>query len=160
MPRERQTRGFVRRGGRSQALQLGVTLRPKSKLTPPRYQTLLARDVPLVSLPQEGGSVRVIAGEFGGAKGPARTFTPVNLLDVDLRAGHSVRLNLRDGFSGALYVLKGRILVNRESASETELVVLDREGDEVLIEATSDARLFVMNGAPIDEPLEIGRAHV
>jgi len=72
---------------------------------------------------------------------------------VDLRAGHSVRLNLRDGFSGALYVLKGRILVNRESASETELVVLDREGDEVLIEATSDARLFVMNGAPIDEPL-------
>jgi len=144
---------FTRRGGRFQALQLWVNLPAKSKMTPPRYQTLLARDVPLVSLPQEGGSVRVIAGEFGGAKGPARTFTPVNLLDVDLRAGHSVRLNLRDGFSGALYVLKGRILVNRESASETELVVLDREGDEVLIEATSDARLFVMNGAPIDEPL-------
>ena len=144
---------FTRRGGRFQALQLWVNLPAKSKMTPPRYQTLLARDVPLVSLPQEGGSVRVIAGEFGGAKGPARTFTPVNLLDVDLRAGHSVRLNLRDGFSGALYVLKGRILVNRERASETELVVLDREGDEVLIEAASDARLFVMNGAPIDEPL-------
>jgi len=103
--------------------------------------------------PQDGGWVRVIAGEFGGAKGPARTFTPVNLLDVHLRGGHSVRLNLRDGFTGALYVLKGSIAVNSESASETELVVLDREGDEVLIEATSDARLFVMNGAPIDEPL-------
>src|SRR5882672_5554170 len=120
---------FTRRGGRFQALQLWVNLPAKSKMTPPRYQTLLAQDVPAVSLPQDGGSVRVIAGEFGGAKGPARTFTPVNLLDVDLRAGNS------------------------ESASETELVVLDREGDEVLIEATSDARLFVMNGAPIDEPL-------
>ncbi len=144
---------FTRRGGRFQALQLWVNLPAKSKMTPPRYQTLLAQDVPVVSLPQDGGSVRVIAGEFGGAKGPARTFTPVNLLDVDLRGGHSVRLNLRDGFSGALYVLKGRIVVNSESASETELVVLDREGDEVLIEAASDARLFVMNGQPIDEPV-------
>src|SRR5207245_4045233 len=104
------------------------------------------------SVPQDGGSVRVIAGGFGGAKGPARTFTPVSLLGVNLRAGRSVRLNLRDGFSGALYVLKGRIAVNSERASETELVVLDREGDEVLIEAASDARLFVMNGAPVDEP--------
>src|SRR6266446_1574512 len=140
-------------GGRFQALQLWVNLPAQSKLTPPRYQTLLAQDLPVVSLPQGGGSVRVIAGEFGGAKGPARTFTPVNLFDVDLHSGHRVRLNLRDGFSGALYVLKGRIVVNSESASETELVVLDREGDEVLIEATSDARLFVMNGAPIDEPV-------
>src|SRR5205807_449595 len=80
------------------------------------------------SLRRDGGLVRVIAGGFGSAKGPARTFTPVNLLDVNLRAGHSVRLNLRDGFSGALYVLKGRIVVNNERASETELVVLDREG--------------------------------
>jgi len=144
---------FTRRGGRFQALQLWVNLPAKSKMTPPRYQTLLARDIPAVSLPRDGGLVRVIAGGFGSAKGPARTFTPVNLLDVNLRAGHSVRLNLRDGFSGALYVLKGRIVVNNERASETELVVLDREGDEVLIEAASDARLFVMNGAPIDEPL-------
>ncbi len=104
---------FTRRGGRFQALQLWVNLPAKSKMTPPRYQTLLARDVPVVSLPQDGGSVRVIAGGFGGAKGPARTFTAVNLLDVNLRAGHSVRLDLRDGFSGALYVLKGRIAVNR-----------------------------------------------
>src|SRR6267143_1664097 len=130
---EMHSPAFTRCGGRFQALQLWVNLPAKSKMTPPRYQTLLAQDVPVVGLPQEGGAVRVIAGEFGGAKGPARTFTPVSLLDLDLRAGHSVRLNLRDGFSGALYVLKGRIVVNSESASENELVV--------------------MNGAPIDEPL-------
>jgi len=84
-----------------------VNLPAKSKMTPPRYQTLLARDVPLVSLPQDRGSVRVIAAEFGGAKGPARTFTPVSLLDLDLRGGHSVRLICATASAAALYVAEG-----------------------------------------------------
>ena len=71
--------------------------------------------------------VRVIAGEYHGAKGPAQTFTPVNLFDVRLRAGQKLRLNLRDGYSAGLYVVEGRILVNGEKASATELAVLDRE---------------------------------
>jgi redox-sensitive bicupin YhaK (pirin superfamily) len=143
---------FTRRGGRFEVLQLWVNLPAKSKMTPPRYQTLLARDIPVVPLDQ-GGSVRVIAGEFAGARGPAQTFTPVNVLDVRLPANGRAMLNLRDGYSAALYVLKGRINVNGEAASETELVVLDRAGDEVEIEALSDATVFVMNGAPIDEPV-------
>jgi quercetin 2,3-dioxygenase len=144
---------FTRRGGRFQALQLWVNLPAKSKMTPPRYQTLLAKDIPVVSLPQDGGSLRVIAGEFGGAKGPANTFTPVNLLDLRLRTGRRVRLDLRDGFAAALYILKGKIAVNGEAANETELVVFDRKGDEVEIEANTDATVFVMNGEPIDEPV-------
>jgi hypothetical protein len=116
-------------------------------MTPPRYQTLLAADIPVVD------SVRVIAGEFGGVKGPARTFTPVNLLDARLRAGRPLRLDLRDGFSAGLYVVTGRTIVNGEAANEGELVVLDRKGEEVTIEAAADATVFVMNGAPIDEPV-------
>ncbi len=143
---------FTRRGGRFEVLQLWVNLPAKSKMTQPSYQTLLARDIPVVSLPG-GGSVRVIAGEFGGAKGPARTFTPVNLLDVRLPAGARVRLSLRDGYTAGLYVLKGKVAVNGEAANGTELVILDRKGDEVLIEALADATVFVMNGAPIDEPV-------
>jgi redox-sensitive bicupin YhaK (pirin superfamily) len=108
-----------------------------------------------VKLPEDGGSVRVIAGEFGGTKGPANTFTPVNLLDVRLRAGHRVSLNLRDGYTAALFVMKGRIVVNRdEPAHEGELVVFQRQGDEAVIEAGADAIVFVMNGQPIDEPIE------
>jgi quercetin 2,3-dioxygenase len=144
---------FTRRGGRFHALQLWVNLPAKSKMSEPRYQTLLARDIPEVALPQDGGSVRVIAGEFGGARGPAQTFTPVNLLLLRLRAGHSVRLDLHDGFAAALYVLEGKLGVNGETATETELVVLDRQGDEVQIAAESDALVFVMNGQPIDEPV-------
>jgi redox-sensitive bicupin YhaK (pirin superfamily) len=128
-------------------VQLWVNLPAKFKMTPPRYQTLLARDIPVV----EG--VRVIAGEFRGAKGAAQTFTPITLLDVRLKNESSLRLNLRDGYSAGLYVLEGKIAVNGEAAGAGELVVLDRKGDEVELRAQSDAIVFVMNGAPIDEPV-------
>jgi redox-sensitive bicupin YhaK (pirin superfamily) len=145
--KEMHSDAFTRRGGRFHALQLWVNLPAKSKMTPPRYQTLLAADIPAVD------GVRVIAGEFRGARGPARTFTPVNLLDARVRAGQQLRLNLGDGFSAGLYVVQGKITVNGEAATEGELVVLDRKGDEVAVDAVSDATVFIMNGAPIDEPV-------
>jgi len=151
--KELHGREFARRGGRFEMLQLWVNLPAKSKMTAPAYQTLLARDIPSVELAEGGGSVRVIAGEFRGAKGPARTFTPINLLDLQLNAGHRVKLDLRDGYTAALFVLKGGIAVNGEDAREAELVVLERDGGEVTIEAKSDATVFVMNGEPIDEPI-------
>ena len=138
---------FTRRGGRFQALQLWVNLPAKSKMAPPRYQTLSAASIPVVD------GVRVIAGEYAGVKGPAQTFTPVNLLDVRLRAGQTLRLNLREGFSAGLYVVSGEASINGQTAHATELIVLDRQGDEVQLAATSDAIVFVMNGAPIDEPV-------
>jgi redox-sensitive bicupin YhaK (pirin superfamily) len=120
-------------------------------MTAPRYQDLSKETIP--SVPAEGGTVRVIAGEYGGVKGPAQTFTPVNLFDVRLRAGQKLRLNLRDGFSAGLYVVDGDVSVNGQDVHATELAVLDHAGDEVELQAGSDAIVFVMNGAPIDEPV-------
>ena len=145
--KEMHSDAFTRRGGKFHALQLWVNLPAKSKMTPPRYQTLLARDIPVVD------SVRVIAGEFHGVQGPAQTFTPVTLLEVRLQEKQSLRLNLRDGFSAGLYVVQGQISANGENAAQGELVVLDRKGDEVVLDAVTDAIVFVMNGAPIDEPV-------
>jgi quercetin 2,3-dioxygenase len=152
--KEMHGHGFARRGGRFEVLQLWVNLPAKSKMTAPKYQTLLARDVPVVSLPRDAGSVRVIAGEFGGAKGPARTFTPIELLDVRLRAGARIRLDLHEGHSVALFILEGKVVVNgAEAANERELVVFEHEGEGVEIESASGASLFVMSGQPIDEPI-------
>ncbi len=134
---------FTRRGGPFHALQLWVNLPAASKMTPPRYQTLLSSDIPVVD------GVRVIAGEYRGAKGPAQTFTPVTLLEAHLRAGQSLRLDLRDSDSAGLYVVQGKL----RDAGEGELVVLDRKGEGALIEAVTDAVVFVMSGAPIDEPV-------
>jgi len=97
---------FTRRGGKFHALQLWVNLPAKSKMTAPRYQTLTASSIPVVD------GVRVIAGEYNGVKGPAQTFTPVNLFDVRLQAGQKLRLNLRDGYSAGIYVVDGKLTVN------------------------------------------------
>jgi quercetin 2,3-dioxygenase len=145
---------FTRRGGRFEVLQLWVNLPAKLKMTAPQYQGLVAADFPTVNLADEAGSVRVIAGEFGNAKGPASTFTPIRLFDVKLRAGKSLRLRLGEGWSAGLFVLDGKITLNgADSAEREELVVLERAGDEILIDAATDAKLFVMSGEPIDEPI-------
>jgi redox-sensitive bicupin YhaK (pirin superfamily) len=143
---------FTRKGGRFHALQLWVNLPAKSKMSAPKYQTLLAREIPTVNL-TGGASLRVIAGEFRGAKGPASTFTPVDLFELRIPAGRDTDLVLRKGFSAGLYVVQGKITVNRESASEGELIVLDRNGSEVAIEASADALVFVMSGEAINEPV-------
>jgi redox-sensitive bicupin YhaK (pirin superfamily) len=145
---------FTRRGGRFEVLQLWVNLPAKLKMTAPQYQGLVAADFPTIKLADEAGSVRVIAGDFEDAKGPARTFTPIKLFDLKLRAGKSLRLRLGDGWSSGLFVVDGKITVNgAESAEREQLVVFERAGDEVLIEAAADAKLFVMSGEPIDEPI-------
>jgi len=145
---------FTRRGGAFEVLQLWVNLPARSKMTAPKYQPLVAADFPRVRLPEDAGSVRVLAGDFGAVRGPASTFTPIRLLDLRLRAGRKTRLPLGEGWSAALFLLEGRIEVNGvEAADREELVVFERAGDVVEVEALADARLFVMAGQPIDEPI-------
>lgn len=146
--------GFTRRGGRFEALQLWVNLPAASKMTTPMYQPLLAKDFPVVKLAHDAGTARLIAGELGGARGPAATFTPIHLYDLHLRAGHHVRLRLHDGYTAAFFVMKGSIAVNDgQAAHEAQLVVFERNGDDADVSATKDATVFVMNGQPIDEPI-------
>jgi quercetin 2,3-dioxygenase len=145
--KEFHSEAMTRRGGRFHGLQLWVNLPAKFKMTPPRYQTLTARDIPVVD------GVRVIAGEFGGAKGPAQTFTPITLLVAHLRHGNSLKLDLRDGYSAALYVAEGKIEANGEAVAAGELAVFDRKGSQATITAQADAIVFVMNGEPINEPV-------
>jgi redox-sensitive bicupin YhaK (pirin superfamily) len=152
--KEMHSADFTQHGGRFEMLQLWVNLPSHLKMVEPRYQELLEKDIPIVELPGNGGYVRVIAGQFAGTKGPAKTFTPIDLLEVRLPAGESVQLDLCDGHTGALVVMKGEITLNDlEAAHETELVVLQREGQGVTLKARQDATIFVMSGEPIDEPI-------
>ena len=120
----------------------------------PHYQAIVANDIPDVALPDDAGRVRVIAGEFEGKRGPARTFTPIDVYDVSLRAGKSLTLPLPDGHTTAIALLRGPLRVNgTHDAQAPSVVQFAREGDEIRIEATSDATFLVLSGAPIDEPI-------
>jgi quercetin 2,3-dioxygenase len=151
---EKHSTDFTQKGGMLEMVQLWVNLPAKYKMNPPSYQTILSRQIPTAELPDSAGAVRVIAGEFGGLKGPARTFTPINLLEVRLKAGHGAVLTLPRGYTTALFVLHGELgLVDSEQAGAMDLVLLTREGDCIKLDARTDTTLLVLNGAPIDEPV-------
>ena len=131
-----------------------MNLRAKDKRANPGYQTLLRAQIPTVALPQDAGTVRVIAGEYGGHKGPAKTFTPINLWDVNLRAGKSAELPLPDGHTTTFLVLCGEVVANGEGkAGEGDLAIFERSGEDIRVTARSEAKLLVMDGEPIAEPV-------
>jgi quercetin 2,3-dioxygenase len=86
---------WAKRGGALQAIQLWVNLPKSSKMSAPGYQTIVNDQIPIVQLDGEAGSLRVIAGSVGGVKGPAKTFTPIELYDLRQRAGPSMRCRSR-----------------------------------------------------------------
>ena len=151
---EFHSQDFTRKGGPFQMVQLWVNLRAKDKSAKAGYQTLLKAQIPNVELPQDAGTVRVIAGEYGGQKGPAKTFTPINLWDVNLRAGKSAELPLPDGHTTTFLVLSGEVTVNGErDAGEGDLAIFARTGASITVKAKTDAKLLVMDGEPITEPV-------
>lgn len=150
--REYHEAEFARRGGRMHMLQVWVDLPRASKMAAPRYQALTADAIARVEL--ERARVRVIAGEFGGARGPARTFSPVTLLDASLRAGAHFEVDLPAHHNAALLVIEGELaLAGGTRARERDLVVLSDGGERVELEATGDARAILLAGEPLRQPI-------
>lgn len=151
---EFHSKDFARKGGTIEMVQLWVNLPAKDKMAAPGYQTLLNKDIPVVPLADNAGQVRVIAGNYGGHAGPAHTFSPINVWDMKLHAGHTTTLQVQEGHTLAVVMLHGAILVNGEQiVRETQMVLLDRAGDSITIEANNDVSLLVLSGEPIDEPI-------
>jgi redox-sensitive bicupin YhaK (pirin superfamily) len=145
---------FARSGGTFEVAQLWVNLPASEKLSPPRYQEILAAQIPQVLLAGGAGSARVIAGELEGQRGPARTFTPVHLWDVQLQADAQAVLPLPDGYTTILLVQRGSVRLNDgQSAAAAELVLLDRAGGDLSLAAEADARFLLLCGQPLGEPV-------
>ncbi|MGZ3709937.1 MAG: pirin family protein, partial [Bdellovibrionota bacterium] len=130
-----------------------VNLPKKDKMAPPGYQSLSKEQIPKVELPGGAGFLRVIAGDYGGAKGPARTFSPMNVWDLRLSAGARVTFDLQAGHTAALFVLSGKLLLPGGEAGEAELAVLEREGTDVSLEAAKDSKVLLLSGQPLGEPI-------
>ena len=151
---EFHSRAFTKTGGTLEMVQLWVNLPAKDKDAAAGYQTLLNADIPVVDLPEGAGKLRVIAGEFDGRKGPAKTFTPIDIYDVKLNRNGIATINPRGGHTVAVVVLKGTVLVNGgEIAREAQFALLDRSGGEVRLEANGEAAVLVLSGEPIEEPV-------
>lgn len=145
---------FSQSGGSLEMAQLWVNLPEKDKMTAPGYQAILDHEIPAVALPDDAGVARIIAGEFDGRTGPAHTFTPMNVWDLRLKQSGFSTFELPDGWAAALVVLHGTVQVNDSAiVREAQMVVLDRAGQSLVLEANSDAVVLLLCGEPIDEPI-------
>lgn len=145
---------YSREGGPFEMVQLWVNLPARDKSAAPGYQALLDAEIPSVPLADDAGRVRVIAGEFNGKHGPADTFTPMNVLDLRLGAGKAIDLPQPEGWTTLLVVLDGTVQLNGEAVlRKAEVATLSTEGTGVHIEANGDAKLLLLSGEPIDEPV-------
>ena len=144
---------FAQRGGPFEMVQLWVNLPAQSKMTAPRYQGITNDKIPTASLLDDRGTVRVIAGEFANQKGPAATFTPINLWDVRFTSDQPTVLAVPEGHTTLLVVLKGTVYVAGEPIKAAEFGLFDRAGQQISIDRAEGAIALLLSGEPIDEPI-------
>lgn len=145
---------FTESGGTMEMVQLWVNLPAKDKMSPPGYQTLMDGEIPPVELANGAGRLRVIAGAYAGARGPARTFSPINIWDARLNAGAKTSFELPEGHTLAVLVQSGAVKFNdSEVARDAQFAIFEREGGAIALQAETDAKALVLSGEPIDEPV-------
>ncbi|MBX3040846.1 MAG: pirin family protein [Bdellovibrionaceae bacterium] len=145
---------FAKKGGQFEMVQLWVNLPAKDKMTKPKYQGLRNAQIPQVTLDGDAGTLRVIAGEFQGAKGPAATFTPIELWDVRAKKDRDLKLSLPEGHTVSVFVLSGEIeTLDGRKLSDAEIGVFERESTELAFKATQDTKLLILAGKPLGEPV-------
>lgn len=135
-------------------VQLWVNLPAKDKMTAPKYQAIKAENIPVVALPNNAGSVRVIAGELLNVKGPTDTFSSINMWDTTMNANAAYMFSVPASHNVIILVLDGTIQVSGKAiARRGELVTFERGAADVLIESNNTAKLLILTGEPLNEPV-------
>jgi redox-sensitive bicupin YhaK (pirin superfamily) len=148
------TKDFSTKGGPFEFVQLWINLPAKDKKAPPRYQGLQNQNIPNIKLQDGQGNLRVIAGEFEGTQGPAETFTPVNVWDIQLKKGMPVPFKMPKGFTTVVFVKSGSVKVDSgEVIGNAEIGVLDWNEEDFTLIPESDTKLLILGGKPISEPV-------
>ena len=151
---EKHEREFSRQGGRLDFVQLWVNLPAKDKMSPPAYQDITSSRIPTTEL-LNGGTLRVIAGELAGLQGPAHTFSPVIVADLTLSTGQSQTLTAPADYTLMVYVLNGAATLNGTALERGQIALTNADGDTVTLATSTEARLLILAGEPIREPLAV-----
>ncbi|WP_116475422.1 pirin family protein [Zobellella maritima] len=151
---EFHSEAFTQTGGVLEMVQLWVNLPAKHKMTRPGYQAIENKDIPVVPLSENAGRLRVIAGEFDGQAGPASTFSPMQVWDLRLNRNGSQTFSLPENWTTMLIVLHGTVQINGTALThDAQMVMFDPKGEQLTIEANSDASLLLLSGEPLQEPV-------
>jgi len=152
--KEYHEKEYSQKGGPFQMVQLWVNLPAKYKMSKPKYQDVKHADMAKVVLPDEGGVVEVIAGEYNGVSGSASTFSPLHLYNLRLNAGGKAAFNFPFSYNTGFVVIEGSIKVNgAEVAVANQFVYFNNDGALIEVEAQENSVVLILSGEPIDEPV-------
>ena len=150
---EFHSEGFAKNGGTLNMVQLWVNLPAKLKMTKPAYQAILDKQIPMIDLKGGSGQARIIAGDLDGHQGPARTFTPMQVIDLKLRKG-STSIPVPEGWNVSLVVLKGAIeAAEGVVAKDAQMLMFSNQGQDIQVNVLEDSIALLLSGEPIDEPI-------
>ena len=149
------SQAFAQRGGAFEILQLWVNLPAKDKMIPARYQSLAKASIPKVNLAQDAGYVRIIAGQYLTAHGPAETHTPMQVFDVFVKANKSITLPAQEGDTTLVYLRSGKLKFTEtdEQLNAQHMAVMSSQGENVELTAVEDSYLLYLSAQPLNEPI-------
>jgi redox-sensitive bicupin YhaK (pirin superfamily) len=125
-------------------------------MTAPAYQGILNQSIPEIELSNSRGLIRVIAGEYEGQVGPAKTFTPMNVFDIRLKKGEELLLSAASGWNTSVVVLRGSLVSAVDPgviAKDAKMLMFSQDGEDIKIKALEDSAALLLSGEPIDEPI-------
>ncbi|MNC51337.1 hypothetical protein D3C75_1006260 [compost metagenome] len=137
-------------------VQLWVNLPAADKMTQPKYQAISAQDIPVIHFDDDAGHLRVVAGKYAEQQGAASTFSPVNVWDGQLKAGHEQIIHVPVDHNTLVVVLEGEMLLNgTQKVLDSSIVMFEKDGDaSIQLEAMQDAKFLVLTGKPLNEPIQ------
>ena len=145
---------WSRRGGLMQMVQLWVNLPAKYKMSPPKYQPIRREEFGRAVLPDSAGVVEVIAGSYYGTKGPAFSFTPIEMYNARLNKGARLQFSFPTNFNTAFLIIDGNVNVNGRLAATNHLVVFANAGEDIQLEALDeDTVVLILSGEPLNESI-------
>jgi redox-sensitive bicupin YhaK (pirin superfamily) len=151
--KEFHEREFTGRGGNFQMIQLWVNLPKAYKLTAPGYQTLKSEDIPELMLADGKSKVRVIAGNYEDRKGAAKTFSEMNVWDVQLEDLCVMDAYIPPGHNTSVLVLEGEIEIGDKVVGLHDMAICTLSGEQLQIKSNGQSKLLVLSGEPLREPI-------
>jgi redox-sensitive bicupin YhaK (pirin superfamily) len=152
--KEYHEKEFSEKGGEFHVVQLWVNLPAKDKMTTPKYQAITNDMMAKYLLPDNGGRIEVVAGEYKDAKGPAFTFTPLHLYNAKINKGGVAEFSFPSNYNTGFLVIEGNVKVNHTAIAPADnFILFKNDGEDIIIEATENSILLVLSGEPINEPI-------
>ncbi len=151
--KEYHEENFSKTGGAFQMVQLWVNLPAAFKKTKPKYQEITNAIMGRSYLADDKSFIEVIAGEYNGTKGPASTFTAMQVYNAKLKKGTKAQFSFPANYNTGMLVIEGNVSINEQPVATDHFVLFKNEGELITVEATEDAIVLILSGEPINEPI-------